>query len=224
MSIVNINWDDLPEAEGELRAALRDGKKTALTVGVFDGLHRGHQTLIKKITEKAPELLPVVVTFRENPKKCAFLREQGAKSGGGFGENAVESGAKAGTPYEDIISLEEKISLLDSFGVPLCVIIDFSEHFSRISGRAFLESLDRYLSPAFIALGQNFHCGYRRDTDAAAFKALAEKLGIKAEIAPPVLEGGIPVSSSRIRAAIREGRGEEAALLLGRPYNRFQGV
>jgi riboflavin kinase/FMN adenylyltransferase len=138
-------------------------------------------------------LLPAVITFRNNPKKP----EKPNKT-------------------EDIISFEEKITLLDSFGIVLAVIIDFSEHFSKINGRAFLEALNKYLCPAYIGLGGNFHCGYQRDTDAQAFKALAESLGITTEIVPPVLEGGIPVSSSRIREALRALRYEEASLLLGR--------
>ena len=174
-----INWDELaahcrnngPDPE------LAGGKRIALTIGVFDGLHRGHQVLIAKITEKAPALLPAVITFRNNPKKPKNI--------------------------EDIISFEEKMALLDSFGIALAVIIDFSEHFSKINGRVFLETLNRYLRPAYIGLGGNFHCGHRRDTDAQTFKTLAESLGIETEIVPPVLEGGIPVSSSRIREALR---------------------
>ena len=186
-----INWDDLEKLGGNSLHYTNpdaEGKRVALTIGVFDGLHRGHQALIAKITEKAPEFLPTVITFRNNPKKI-----------------------------EDIISFDEKIALLDDLGITLAVIIDFSEHFCKINGRDFLESLNRYLRPAYIGLGVNFHCGYQRDTDAEAFKALATSLGIQTEIIPPVLEGGLAVSSSRIRAALKEGKTEEAALLLGRP-------
>ena len=196
-----INWDDLPDFK------LKNGKKTALTIGVFDGLHRGHQALITKIIQKAPELLPAVVTFRENPKKYAFINKKTAE----FDKAAAGS-------FKDIIHFEEKIKLLDKFGITLCVIIDFSEYFSKISGRAFLETLNRHLCPAYIGLGENFHCGYRRDTDAKAFKALALSMGIEAEIVPPVLEGGRAVSSSRIRKALEAQNYEEASLLLGRPY------
>jgi len=185
-----ISWDELAALYRENSLELTGGKRTALTIGVFDGLHRGHQALIAKVTGKAPGLLPAVITFRNNPKKPEKI--------------------------EDIISFEEKITLLDSFGIALAVIIDFSEHFSKINGRAFLEALNKYLCPAYIGLGGNFHCGYQRDTDAQAFKALAESLGITTEIVPPVLEGGIPVSSSRIREALRALRYEEASLLLGR--------
>ena len=186
-----INWDDLGELnQDELKIKVLGGEKTALTIGVFDGLHRGHKALIERVTGKAPGLLPAVVTFRDNPKKL-----------------------------HGIINFEEKMALLGSMGVALAVIIDFSEHFSKINGRDFILALHRYLSPAYIGLGVNFHCGYHRDTDAKAFKAMAESLGIDTEIIPPVMEGGLAVSSSRIRAALKEGRTGEAALLLGRSFN-----
>lgn len=192
MSLRLVNWDDIcgPEAQnpGTGLPELAEGRKTAVSTGVFDGLHRGHQALIAKITAKAPELLPVVVTFRTNPK---------------------------GQPF--ILAFDEKMALLDSLGVGLCVIIDFSPNFSRISGEAFWQLLNRHLRPAYVALGTNFHCGYRRGTDANDFKALVEQSGVTAEIIPPVLEGALPVSSSRIRAALEAGNIAEAELLLGRP-------
>ena len=214
MSMQMINWDELEDSSGNsFGQKFTGGKKTALAIGVFDGLHRGHQALIAKITEKAPEFLPTVVTFRENPKKFAFLRNK-----------MPNKKEKTETIQNDIISFEEKIALLESYGAELCVIIDFSENFSKISGRAFLEALNRNLCPAYIGLGGNFHCGYHRDTDARAFKAMAESLGIKVEIIPSVMEEGLPVSSSRIRAALNAGRIKEAELLLGRSLHRFQGV
>jgi len=199
LSMRLISWDSLKNQE---ISPVPDGMSTALTIGVFDGLHRGHRQLIAKITEKSPKYLPTVVTFRENPKKSPFLLENDLS-------------------FKDIIDFDEKTALLDGYGIALCVIIDFSEYFSKISGRAFLEALRLYLRPAYIGLGVNFHCGYKRDTDAETFKTLAESLGIEAEIIPPVMEGGLPVSSSRIRAALKKGNTEEAALLIGRPAELY---
>ncbi|MDR2314085.1 MAG: FAD synthetase family protein [Spirochaetaceae bacterium] len=203
-----ISWKDL---EKGLWETLGKGRKTALTVGVFDGFHRGHRVLISKIAEKAPALLPGVITFRENPKKYSFLRQE--KGAPEFSED---------NPFRDIIGFDEKMALLSQSKVALCVIIDFSENFSKINGESFVRTLHRYLDPAYIAVGANFHCGYRQDTDAPRFKALAEGMGISAEIVEPVLEGGIPVSSSRIRAALRAGRRHEAELLLGRPLREIR--
>ena len=182
MYMLQINWDELSSKD------ITKGKKTALSIGVFDGLHRGHRFLIEKITKQAPELFPTIVCFQNNPKK-----------------------------HSGIITFEEKMALLADFGIELCVIIDFSEHFCKINVRAFIEMVSRYLSPAYIVLGTNFFCGYRRDTNAETFKTTAENLGITTEIVDPVMEGGLPVSSSRIRKALTLGNMDEAALLLGRP-------
>ncbi|MDR2071844.1 MAG: FAD synthetase family protein [Spirochaetaceae bacterium] len=208
-----INWEELERGLWQTRGGDR---KTALTIGVFDGFHRGHRVLITKIVEKAPALLPGVVTFRENPKKYSFLRQeaQPADSPDFAGPSSADN------PFEDIIGFDEKMTLLSQSGVAFCVIIDFSENFSKIDGGSFIEALYRYLDPAYIAVGANFHCGYRQDTDALRFKVLAEGMGISAEIVKPVVEGGIPVSSSRIRAALRAGRYHEAELLLGRPLGK----
>jgi riboflavin kinase/FMN adenylyltransferase len=89
-----------------------------------------------------------------------------------------------------------------------------------MSGRDFVAALSRALDPAYAAVGVNFHCGYRRDTGTDGFKALAEARGIEVEILAPVLEGGMPVSSSRIRDALASGRFEEAERLLGRKLAR----
>ena len=218
-----INWDEIPDIarNHDHWTALTEGRKTALTIGVFDGLHRGHQALLTKITDKAPLFLPTVVTFRENPKKFAFLHNTKGESEK-KPEKLPSGTSRKDNTIKDIICFEEKMELLQSLGIELCVIIDFSAYFSKISGRAFLEALNLRLCPAYIGLGMNFHCGYQRDTDAEAFKALAEGLGIKAEIVPPVMEGGLPISSSRIRKALQSLDYKEAALLLGRPLNYFQ--
>ena len=100
MYMQQINWNGLCSQN---ITEITKEKKTALSIGVFDGLHRGHRLLIEKITAKAPELLPAVICFRNNPKN---------RSG--------------------IITFEEKTALLAGFGIELCVIIDFSEHFGKM--------------------------------------------------------------------------------------------
>jgi riboflavin kinase/FMN adenylyltransferase len=182
-----LNWNDsfrMPE------------KKTALSIGVFDGLHRGHQAQIRKITGKSPDLTPAVVTFRENPKKA-------------LNPETFEG---------DIISFDDKMTLFKDLGVEICMIIDFTRDFSIMGGRLFFEELCVRLNPGYVAIGRNFHCGYGRDTDAEAFAALAAERGFTVEIIGPVLEGGVPVSSSRIRALVRSGEFEEAGRLLDRPF------
>jgi len=164
----------------------------AVTVGVFDGVHRGHQSLIRHICD-SPHT-PTVVTFRQNPQQIL----------------------KTDTFTGDIMNLEQKLRVFEVLGVQLTVLIDFSEKFSRMNGRGFIDLLlNRPVK--LIALGRNFRCGYRLDTGAEEIRSLAGTRGAEVWVAPPVMDEGQPVSSSRIRQALAAGRQAEAERLLGWP-------
>jgi FAD synthase len=108
------------------------------------------------------------------------------------------------------------LGILESLRVAQAVLIDFSGNFSKISGREFVDSLKSRRRLDFLTVGANFRCGYRQDTDAAAIQEMNRDAGIITEVVSPFLEGGQPVSSSRIRRAILAGDMAEAAGLLGR--------
>jgi riboflavin kinase/FMN adenylyltransferase len=186
-----VNWNELPAAVPD------EDRRTALTIGVFDGVHRGHRALIEKITAKAPELIPAVITFRSSSMM-------------------VKSASYSGPVQGPILDHEEKLALFETLGVELCTVIDFSPEFATLEGQEFFSLVRRFLRPAYIAIGWNFHCGHGRATDAQMFGRLGQEYGVEVEIAPPVMEGGRPVSSSRIREAFAAGHRDKAALLLGR--------
>jgi FAD synthase len=165
---------------------------SAMTIGVFDGVHRGHLILIKNIVQRGP--CPTVITFIQNPKKIL----------------------KASAYEGDIFSLRQKLSVFEELGVARTVLIDFSGNFGRMKGKEFINLLKDRGKLAFLAIGVNFRCGYKLDTDALCIKKLNEKDGIQTELVPPLTEGARPVSSSRIRDAVKKGRLDEAAALLGR--------
>lgn len=167
----------------------------AATIGVFDGLHRGHRALLEAILHRRPELVPVVFTFRENPKKTLHP--------------ATYRGC--------LLTLERKLEMLAESGVEYCVLIDFSRNFATLSGRDFLSAM-RSRKVRVIAVGENFRFGYRLDSDAALLQNLGPTMGIDAVIVKSIQYNGHPVSSSRIRTAILEGRLHDAAVMLGRPY------
>lgn len=185
-----IKWDDL------MRGAAWT-EPSAVTIGVFDGVHRGHRALIDRIT--ASPYKSVVVSFSVSPRRVFH---------------------KASYPG-DIVSLERKLELFAEAGAASCVLIDFSNDFSRMSGSTFFRRLARTVNMRYCVVGADFHCGYRNDTDAAALARLSADAGIRAEIVPPVTEGGLPVSSSRIRHAIAAGDYSLAASLLGRSIERL---
>jgi len=165
------------------------GKFSSMTVGVFDGVHRGHRELIGKVVSHSRENVPVVITFRENHK----TREHA----------------------DDIQTFQQKLDVFESLSIQITLAIDFSESFRRMSGLEFLELLFKHGKIGFFAIGSNFRCGYKLDTDAAAIRDFFASRSIPAEIVPEVLENGLPISSSRIRAAIASGDFSLAERMLG---------
>ena len=187
MSLQIIDWPDF------LRAGMNSAA-SAMTIGVFDGIHLGHQALIRRIVSRGPN--PTVVTFRENPKKVV-----------------------APMAFEgDVFSLKQKLNVLEQMGVSCLILIDFSREFSKLSGWEFLELLEQQGKMAFLAIGSNFRCGYRQATDARFIAEMNKKKGIPTEVLPPVEAGTGPVSSSGIRSAIRSGNLRMAAALMGRNH------
>ena len=171
-------------------------KGSAISVGVFDGLHLGHQALIKRIVDRGPN--PTVVTFRENPKKCILRMKQAENSYNG-----------------DIFSLKQKLTAFERMGVNRLILIDFSEKFSKLKGWEFFDILEEKAKMVFLTIGSNFRCGYRQDTGAAYIKEMNERKGIPTEVIAPVKYGKVEVSSSRIRSAIGSGNLKQAAALMG---------
>jgi len=181
---------------------------SAMTIGVFDGIHIGHQTLIERIVRRGPN--PTVLTFRENPKKVLWRI---------IGTEAPDS-------YKgDLYSLKQKTEVFDSLGVKFLVLIDFSEEFSKLKGGEFLDLLGEKGKMAFLAIGSNFRCGFMQDTDADLARQINERKGIPTELVPPVYlqkqDGTVtePVSSSLIRKAVLAGNLRLASELLGRNFS-----
>jgi riboflavin kinase/FMN adenylyltransferase len=180
----------------ETAAKSSPSRGSALTIGVFDGIHRGHEALIRRITAKNGEFISTLITFRKNPKE--FLKKKEFRG--------------------DILSLNQKLEIFEQLSIAQVVLIDFSENFSKLGGKEFLDLVRNRLCPGFVVVGSNFRCGYQGDTDAVRLKALYHRAGIPVELVVPVLDGARPVSSSRIRSAIAAGDFSAAARLLGRNF------
>jgi riboflavin kinase/FMN adenylyltransferase len=174
------------------------GKPSAVTVGVFDGVHRGHKALIEQVVSQKKHAVPVVVCFRQSQHK---------------------EKNRDGREYPgDILTIRQKMAVFESLGVSITIIIDFSEPLMRMSGADFLRILQEHGKMTFMAVGSNFRCGYQLDTDAQIIKKLNAGLDIQTCIVEPLAEGGQPISSSQIRAAIAQGNLKEANAMLGRPF------
>ena len=173
---------------------LLKGSPSAITVGVFDGVHRGHRLLIDQVVTQKERAVPVVITFMHRHHK---------KSG---------SDGHSG----DILSFRQKMAILESLGVSVAIVIEFSE-VRHMKGLEFLRILHEHSNMGFMAVGSNFRCGYHLDTDAPAIQDFNARRNIPTCIVQPLKEGSQAISSRLIRAAISQGHLREAAAMLGRP-------
>jgi len=165
------------------------------TIGVFDGVHRGHQKLLEELVRPViPDESNLVVTFRDSPKKVLNPDYPG-----------------------DLMTWQEKIHALASAGVETVVVIDFSRSFSKITGRDFFIALKKSFVFSRLVLGWDFSFGKQSATNAADLGWLADPVTRLTVLPPFCLEGQI-VSSSAVRQAVAEGDLNRARILLGRPY------
>ncbi len=182
---------------GKIPGQFMDG--TALTVGSFDGVHRGHRLLLDAAVRTGAEkgLAPGAVTFTFPLSRC---READCYAG-------------------DLTVLDRRLELLEAAGMEFAVVIDFSSDFAKMSGTDFLEILVRGCGMRFLSEGTDFRCGRGGGTGMAEILRFADENGIAAGFIPPLAAGGVRISSSRIRGLILDGDLAGAEVMLGRPYS-----
>ena len=169
---------------------------SAIALGLFDGVHRGHQAVIEAaVSQREKGLTPCVFTFSTK---------------GGIPESKRD--------FSLLQTEEQKRQTLCQLGVDWMFDPDFSK-FRGMSPKEFVQTiLIERMHAKFIACGQDFHFGKDAAGSAEDLRRYGEPFGVQVQVIPPVLEDGEPISSTRIRKALREGEIELANLLLGRPY------
>jgi len=173
-------------------------KKTCAAIGIFDGVHRGHQYLIKEMIKTARRLKarPVVITFSPHP---AHVLKPELKLG-----------------Y--ITSLEDRFRLLSALGAAVCVVVRFNRSFARILPQKFIkEILVQKLGVKAVFVGENFRFGKDRSGDIDLFRKCALAYGYEMHAVPSLKQGPAVISSTLIRKTAGEGQLNKARRLLGRP-------
>lgn len=173
---------------------------TVLTIGNFDGVHLGHQALLKLLTDKARVLgLPaVVLTFEPHPREYFSPADAPAR----------------------LASLREKLLLLDAAGVDRTHVCRFDARRAAQSAQAFIEdTLVRGLGVRHLYIGDDFCFGARRQGDFAMLQGAGKEFGFDVESMPTLGLHNERVSSSAVRKALAVGDLTHAARLLGRPYS-----
>lgn len=170
---------------------------TAIALGNFDGVHRGHQEVIRTLVAAAPpECSRSVITFSPHPQ--AFFT----------GEKRLLLTPEA-----------EKSALLKQYGIDQVIVLPFTHALAQLSPLEFVEQiLVQQLQVKVLSVGFNFGFGRGRSGTAEDLRTLCAAFGIPVHIVPPYCRGRDRVSSSAVRAALAEGNVSLARELLGRPY------
>jgi riboflavin kinase/FMN adenylyltransferase len=181
-----------------------DWGPSVVTIGVFDGVHRGHQRIVARAAGAARELgLPlVVVTFAPHPSEVI----------------------RPGTHPALLCSLRRRAQLLAESGADAVCVLQFTLEFSHLGPEEFVRPvLAERLHAREVVVGENFRFGYRAAGDLALLAELGEKYDFRAEGIPLLAQDGVITSSSEIRELVAAGDVAGAARGLGRPH-RVEGV
>ncbi|MBI4301188.1 MAG: bifunctional riboflavin kinase/FAD synthetase [Chloroflexi bacterium] len=180
-------------------ALWKPAKDTFLTIGVFDGVHLGHQHLIKELKRRADaeDVLSVVVTFNQHPRSVL--------------------GRQAALPY--LTNGKDRAQLLQGLGVDRVITLPFTTEVAQLTAKQFVDLLREHLRMRGLVIGPDFALGRDREGNADLLGRLAVKGNFRVHVVAPLVLDGQVVSSTAIRQALAEGDMASVAKWLGRPFS-----
>ncbi len=168
-----------------------------VTIGVFDGLHLGHQRIIKGLVGEAHAKGHEAIAITFDPHPAAVLSDQAPLL---------------------LTTIGERLDLMDTMALDTVVVFPFTKEIVHTTADDFVDNLVRHLNLAEIRVGPDFTLGHGQRGDVVYLRRLGVQLGFQVRVIAPVEWGGDVVHSSRIRNALQRGDIEEANGCLGRPY------
>jgi len=178
-------------------------RNPVITIGVFDGLHRGHQKLLELLIKKAVELggESVVITFWPHPRKVL---------------------GKEDKDFQFLTTLEEKEHLLSHWGINHLIILPFTMDFAKMRGRDFIRDiLVGQIGMKHLVIGDDHRFGHDREGGRKILSEMGQQYGFQFTSLPSCIDNQSRISSSLVRAALKTGELEKANNLLGFPYFMF---
>ena len=176
-----------------------------LTIGSYDGLHRGHQDIIKTLTSTAAakNKKSALITFDPHPR------------------HVLDNNKKLSL----IISMKQKIFLLEKLGIDILLVIPFTKEFSHMKAENFMDNvIMKYFSPSGIVIGYDHHFGYKREGSPEFLQEYANRRGINIDIINAVADDKVVLSSTHIRDLISNGFVRRASFELGWVYGFYAKV
>ncbi len=180
-------------------------EKSVLTIGSYDGIHRGHHDILTSVVNHAHALSvqSVLVTFEPHPRH--ILDSSNEK-------------------LSIIMDIDQKLEIIESLGIDLIYIIDFTKEFSMTSAKDFLDKIIiPKFQPEYIIVGYDHHFGYKREGSSKFLKEYCFENKIQLEIIEPVSDDGQILSSTHIRQLIKDGYVRRANFELGSVFG-FSGT
>ena len=174
-----------------------------VTIGVFDGVHRGHQVLIATMVEAAHSTHHAAVALNFDPHPASALGYE---------------------PPPLLTTVEERVELLDALGLDVLVMLPFTKATARTPATDFVDPLLDHLHLSELWGGPDFALGYRREGNISFLQRLGAERGFAVRIVEPLVWEGKVVSSSRVRSALKAGDIPQATGCLGRPYRLAEPV
>jgi len=170
-----------------------------IAIGIFDGLHRGHQRVINRVIKQAHQCCGTAVVMTFNPHPLHVLKPQ--------------------KKLPLITSLELREKLLMNMGIQVCWFVRFTQNFAKISPSRFIEQyLIKRMPPHTVIVGDDFRFGRNRDGTLNLFKKAGQKYNFSVQTVTTTRGERKNISSTEIRQHILDGKLKEASRLLGRPF------
>lgn len=167
-------------------------QRTRLTIGVYDGVHRGHQEIVRRLVTDSPS---AVLTFHPHPASVLSGRE-----------------------LKCLTTPDERAELMAALGVDVVITEPFTRDLAAVSAYEFMARLKHHLGLERLLIGYDFALGRGREGNAARLTEIGQELGFTVEVAPAVGDESGVISSTEIRKLVSRGDVAAAADLLGHPY------
>ena len=175
-------------------------RPSVVTIGNFDGVHRGHQEILRRVRDLAEQTgrLPAVLTFSPHPVRV--LRPAEAPS--------------------LLMTLDQRLAAIQELGIEAVLVLHFDTELAKVSPEDFVRRLllDT-MNASAVLVGADFRFGHRQAGDTKLLGEFGASRGFEVRVVPPVIVDGVIVSSTSVRRALRDGRVEEARQMLGRPFS-----
>ena len=170
--------------------------ESVVTIGTFDGCHRGHQEVIKKVvsTSQSINKKSVLITFDPHPRHILQL------------DNKLPI----------LMHVSKKLEILESLNINVVVLIPFDIEFSKVKAKDFLNNIVvKYFNPSRIIIGYDHHFGFEREGSPMFLTNYGKEKGFNVDVLDPITDENITISSTHIRKLIKEGFVRRASFELG---------